>query len=278
MLKLILATALSLSAFSTSAQDAAGDLAKANFCKARTQQGALQDIISKHDASLSFANQGGIFGGGVCWWHSRFTRNAAYLARFRPELPQPTEEEARVIIKAIRKGKSLIEIPGFRNLTEFSWRWDQLILRELEAWQRNDGIVRQQWIRGLSGSSNIKPEALQKRMEELYVRIQNGEVVYQKLQLPGIVAHAWLVVGMEPIANGYDLHVLDSNFFGVQTHRYYFGDTSLNYFGMGNFVPYTEMTKEERRMRRLVESECNLQSTTDDAEDDDSSDEEREQN
>jgi hypothetical protein len=205
---------------------------------------------------LSFSNQGGLFGGGVCWWHSRFTRNAAYIVRFRPDLTAPSETEAKRIIKDIRSAKKIIEVPGFANLYDFSRSYDDLILKELEAWQRKDGFVNQQWVAGLSGSSTNKPEALAEKMDELFVRVQSGEVVYQKLQMPGVVAHAWLVVGMTQIEDGYRLLVLDSNTYSPDTYTFRKGMTYLNYHGFSHFVPYTGKTKEEAKLKRIVAKDC----------------------
>ena len=42
---------------------------------------------------MSFKNQGGLFNGGVCWWHSRFQRNIFYLSIFRPDLNKPLKSE-----------------------------------------------------------------------------------------------------------------------------------------------------------------------------------------
>jgi hypothetical protein len=212
----------------------------------------------------------------VCWWHSRFTRNAAYIVRFRPDLVAPTAAEAKKIIKDIRNAKKIVEVPGFANLYDFSRSHDELILRELEAWQRKDGFVNQQWVAGLSGSSNIKPEALERRMDELFARVQMGEVVYQKLQMPGITAHAWLVLGMTQTSNGYRLLVLDSNTYSPDTYYYEKGMTSFGYHGFTNFVPYTGKTKEENKMKSIVAKDCSFEEPEVDGADD--SDEESENN
>lgn len=259
MLRKFVALTLLVSSLSAFAQDEEqAKIAKENFCNKRAEIGSIQEILLNPKATLSFSNQGGLFGGGVCWWHSRFTRNAAYVVRFRPDLAAPTEAEAKIIIKSIRSAKKIIEVPGFANLYDFSRSYDDLILRELEAWQRKDGFINQQWVAGLSGSSNIKPEALEKRMDELFTRIQAGEVVYQKLQMPGVVAHAWLVLGMTQTSDGYQLLVLDSNTYSPDTYTYRRGMTSFNYHGFSHFVPYTGKTKEEAKLKRIVAKDCDF--------------------
>ena len=98
-------------------------MAAQNFCAERSNDPhALQSLISQRDNQLGFVNQGGLFGGGVCWWHSRFTRSAAYLAVFDPSLPRPSDEDAKKIISRLRDRKGVTLIPGFRNLFEFSPR------------------------------------------------------------------------------------------------------------------------------------------------------------
>ncbi len=259
MLRKFVALTLLVSSLSAFAQDEEqAKIAKENFCNKRAEVGSIQEILLNPKATLSFSNQGGLFGGGVCWWHSRFTRNAAYVVRFRPDLAAPTEAEAKKIIKSIRSAKKIIEVPGFANLYDFSRSYDDLILRELEAWQRKDGFINQQWVAGLSGSSNIKPEALEKRMDELFTRIQAGEVVYQKLQMPGVVAHAWLVLGMTQTSDGYQMLVLDSNTYSPDTYTYRRGMTSFNYHGFSHFVPYTGKTKEETKLKRIVAKDCDF--------------------
>lgn len=259
MLRKLVALTLLVSTLTATAQDdERAKLAKENFCNKRSESDSIQSILINPKSTLSFSNQGGLFGGGVCWWHSRFTRNAAYIVRFRPDLTAPTEAEAKKIIKDIRSAKKIVEVPGYSNLYDFSRSFDDLILRELEAWQRKDGFINQQWVAGLSGSSNIKPEALEKRMDELFERVQMGEVVYQKLQMPGVTAHAWLVIGMTKTSDGYQLLVLDSNTYAPNTYTYRQGMTSFNYHGFTHFVPYTGKTKEEAKLKRIVAKDCSF--------------------
>jgi hypothetical protein len=261
MLRKFVALTLLVSSLGALAQadERAKLLAKENFCNKRAEADSIQEMLVSPMATLSFSNQGGLFGGGVCWWHSRFTRNAAYIVRFRPDLPAPTDAEAKKLIKDIRSAKAIVEVPGYANLYNFSRAHDELILKELEAWQRKDGFVNQQWVAGLSGSSNIKPEALERRMDELFARVQKGEVVYQKLQMPGVTAHAWLVLGMTQTADGYRLLVLDSNTYAPDTYYYEKGMTSFDYHGFTHFVPYTGKTSEEAKLKRIVAKDCGFE-------------------
>ena len=246
-----------------------------NFCSS----GNIQEKLKESNNRISFNNQGGLFNGGVCWWHSRLLRNASYLVYFSPEKEKPHHEtkvqliripdpkapkgirvpapgSVRYILNKIQEGKEVVEIPGFRDLDSFSSYYESEIQDLLDDWQLEDGVVNQSWIVGLKGDSEVEPQELERRMHELYQRIRSGEVVYQKLQLPGIVAHAWLVVDMTKKSNGYTLKVVDSNYSSIQTHDYQFGDTSLHYPYFGKFVPYTDNTREEIRLNQVREKFC----------------------
>ena len=228
-------------------------LSKAEFCSDRKSAQFMQNYLNTSDSRMSFSNRGGLLNGGVCWWHSRFQRNAAYLTAYAPQKERPTEAEAKEIIKDIRFGRKVIEIPGFDSFYDFSRAHRGLIQKRLNAWQRKDGFVNQQWIVGLAGASKTSPKKLKKKMDDLYKDVQNGEVVYQKLQIKGIVAHAWLVIGMEKTHNGYEIAVIDSNS-PTRTSFYHYkeGSTNLNYPYWGQFVPYTGRKAELRRLKRVV--------------------------
>jgi hypothetical protein len=194
---------------------------------------------------------------GVCWWHSRFQRNAMVLARFRPEFRAPDEKRIKAIVKAIRKGKEVVEIPGFHNMSEFSYQNADVIQRELEKWQKSDGILRQQWIVGLVGSSNTTPEKLEKKMKELYQYVKvDGNIAYEKLQIKGIDAHAWLVADVVKTSRGYDLKVLDSNYQRTQKYSYEKGMTSFYHSYYGKFVPYLERKREYKKVLKVVKKYC----------------------
>lgn len=193
---------------------------------------------------MSFGNHGGIINGGVCWWHSRFQRNAIYLTIYKPHLPRPTVEEAKALIKQIREARNVIVIPGFRNFSEFSSVHEAQIQRELEKWQKGDGVIRFAWVRGLSGTSSVAGDELKKIMDDMYNEVEvKKNIAYNKLQFPGVVAHAWLVVHMEKVSGGYNLEILD-----------------LNYQGYYRFTPYLERTSEMDRILEVIKKKCSGES------------------
>ena len=226
------------------------------FCHQRlATPRSLQTLIKNDLHQLARSNQGGLLNGGVCWWHSRFTRNAAYLARFRPELPKPSRAEGEELVMRLRRGEAIVDIPGYTNLSNFSYDYADEIQERLEAWQLSDGVLRFQWVRGLSGTSSVAPAELERGMDDLYRRVQRGEIVYQMMQFDGPLAHAWLVVDMVPTPQGYNFNVVDSIFAARTAHSYRRGQRSFTRNG-DPFVPYTQHTDEEARLRELLRREC----------------------
>lgn len=227
------------------------------FCVERSQPDFALDSLSEFNSRLSFRNQGGLANGGVCWWHARFQRNATYLVQFAPSKPAPTDKEAKKIIDKIRKGRDVVEIPGYSNLYSFSLKYKEQILKELEAWQRTDGFINQAWLLGIKGRTKVAPEKLEEMMNELYELTRNDEIVFQVLQLKGITAHAWLVIDMDKVEDGYDLKVIDSNF-PTETHTYNYkiGMESLHSPYYGDFVSYTYKEKEENRLKKVIAKIC----------------------
>lgn len=228
------------------------------FCSDREQKGFVQELINDHVNTVGFRNKGGLINGGVCWWHSRLTRNAAYLAYFSPEKPKPTSsEEVKAVLRQLRKGNAPVEVPGFKNLYSFTRAYSKTVQKYLDHWQRESGMISQSWIKGISGKAVRSPDKLKKELDKTYSDIQEGKIVYQKLQIKGIVAHAWLVNGMEKTPNGYILNVLDSNYSGTETYRYVEGRTHFYHPSYGRFSPYSEKKKKEKKMQKAIKKYCN---------------------
>jgi hypothetical protein len=254
---MILALTISAACFQAFAQGPS--LSEADFCSDRKDPEFVKDLTHDSANLMSFQNQGGMLGGGVCWWHSRFQRNALYLTIYQPELDRPTDTQARHIITQIKQGNRVVVIPGFNNFSEFSYEYAQEIQNELNLWQKIDGIAKFAWIKGLRGSAVLSPEKLKKDMDKIYEDVEiNKNISYNKLQIPGIEAHAWLVVHMEKVPGGYDLEILDSNN-PSQTENYSYreGDTDFRYsLANFNFVPYLDQTGEMKRLKSAISHFC----------------------
>lgn len=209
------------------------------------------------DNLMSFRNRGGFGGGGVCWWHSRFQRNALYLTYYSPTAKKPDLAEARSLLRNIRNGSGVMEIKGFANFKEFSTYFESEIQKELEAWQRFESL-RGTFVRGLRGSAVVSSQFMKVLMDNLYeeVHVKNN-IGYQKLQMKNVVAHAWLVINMYKHQDGYDLEVLDSNFpYQTSFYQYRYGDTHLEYENIGVFTPYLEFENEMERLKQTVRTTC----------------------
>lgn len=123
-----------------------------------------------------------------------------------------------------------------------------------------EGIVKFNWIRGLRGKKSVSPEKLKSMMDELYQYVNvKGNIAYQKLQMKGLIAHAWLVVNMVKVPGGYDLEVIDSNT-PYQTLRYTYrnGQTSFIHWMFGEFVPYLERAKELDHVKNAILKKCDF--------------------
>lgn len=250
--------ALGLTIFSFSSMAVSASLSKAEFCSDRKDKDYVKELALENEGNMSFTNHGGIANGGVCWWHSRFVRKALYLTYYKPELPAPTVDEAVKIIEKIRSGNEVIAIPGVSNFREFSRQYSALIQAELENWQIVDGFIKQSWIVGLSGSHEVKPKNLKKKMDELYnYVVKENNIAYEKLQIKGITAHAWLVVDMKKVKGGYDLFIIDSNYYNYPIeYNYRDGDTSFTHPFYGNFVPYLEQKGEMKKIKKVISKYC----------------------
>jgi hypothetical protein len=229
------------------------------FCADRTDSRFVKDLTSDSSNMMAFQNYGGIGNGGVCWWHSRMQRNALYLTVYEPAEAKPTKEVAAEIIAKIRAGKEIVTIPGYSNFGEFSNDYQTVVQRALEKWQKGDGILRASWFTGLEGSSKVSSTKLKEMMDELYQYVEvEDNIAYEKLQIKGIVAHAWLVTGMKKNPDGYDLQIIDSNF-PLQTiiYNYTEGMTNFHHDYYGNFVPYLERKGELENVNLTILKYCN---------------------
>ncbi len=248
---------------------------RAEFCQESRSKDYFMKLAQNRENRLNFSNSGGLFDGGVCWWHSRFQRAALYLSVFKPNKKKPTQEQAKKIIKKIARRNGVVEIPGYSNLNAFAQDWEKLIQKKLDNWQLTDGFLMQQWVVGLLGKTETEASKMKKKMDALYIEVHHRKnITYQKLQLKGIDAHAWLVVGMDKTHSGYRLHVIDSNYPKAVAHTdYEIGDTGIAdvivitprgqimTFNYGGFVAYSERKNELKRLKKAVNVYCGRKTT-----------------
>lgn len=232
---------------------------KIEFCNRVNQKTSIQESALDIFNLMSFKNDGGLFNGGVCWWHSRFQRNAFYLLKINPQGTKPSSNEIKEFIKRLRQSNEVLTLNGYQNFNEFTKTHQKEIQKELDNWQLYDGIVLGGWIDGIKGDTKIPSNELQLKMEELHNYVNNlKKVAYQKLQIKGITSHAWLVTNIVKTESGYDLGYLDSNDpHRINLYRYKTGDESFYIKGYGNFVPYLEFKREEEKLNQVAQNYCN---------------------
>lgn len=230
---------------------------KTQYCEQFREQSHLITIADPQNR-IAFTNSGGIFNGGVCWWHSRLQRSATYLALYRPDLPKPaSSKEALHLLRKLRSLKEVVVIPGYHNFHEFTEAWRKTTQLFLNRWQLQDAVVHSAWIRGLSGSPRADAERLQRTMIALNKQVIGlKRISYLKLQLKGIVAHAWLVYSVTRTSDGLQLGIIDSNKRGPVEYVYRWGDASIKTKEYGSFMPYLEETDDFEWIDSTVSNFC----------------------
>jgi hypothetical protein len=224
----------------------------------RVAQGIIP-YLQTAESRISFKNQGGLFNGGVCWWHSRLQRSSAYLAEFKPELAPPTLQEAQIIIRQLKVMTKTVTIPGFADFAAFSKAYQAEVQNVLEVWQREDGFLNSEWIRGISGQYELAPEIMKIRMDKLHEQfLKSPHPIWIMAQIQGVESHAFLILSIDPIENGYELEVIDSN---VPTQRksitYQVGQRFLKHpKDKYSFVPYLGFQKDFQFLQASVVKKC----------------------
>jgi hypothetical protein len=228
-----------------------------DFC-ARSQQD-LKSLLKHEDSRIAFKNNGGLFNGGVCWWHSRFQRAASYLVKFNPNQNPPSKLELKKILHSLRAMDKVVTIPGYSDFKTFSHDYQKEIQAVLNSWQRSDGFFNFAWIRGISGSAALPAREMRLRMNNIYNYYKKSPApVWIMAQIKGIESHAMLIMEMIPTATGYSLSVIDSNH-PVETVviEYSEGDQFLHSTGEKySFVPYSGFQNDFRLISKALKKEC----------------------
>lgn len=197
---------------------------------------------------MAFRNSGGLFDGGVCWWHSLFQRAAWYLTVYRPDLPKPSLAQAKFIVHQIARGKEVVEIPGFANFFEFSNEHQTLIQKKLEQWQITDGVLKFAWIHGLLAPGSLPPEEMSTHMYDLATQVnETSEIQWVMWQVPGIGAHSSLFLRVHETTEGSRSDIVDSNVPGMIDHLSYREGSSNIQTYLGPMVPHLGRQKDLRK-------------------------------
>ena len=227
------------------------------FCERRNPD--IHQELSYPENRIAFRNRGGLINGGVCWWHSRLQRSSLYLARFNPNRPKPEGAQLRGILNALKNMNQVVEIGGYENFFDFTRGEEPSVQALLEAWQKEDGILYFQWIRGLSGRHKLPPRDMEAKMDELAELVSSSPTpIWAMAQMKGITSHSFLVRSMEKIQGGYNLELIDSN--APERFRYAHyrkGDSFLKLLeGSQPFVLYSGFQSDFKKIRRTLTSFC----------------------
>jgi hypothetical protein len=238
-----------------------------DFCT--RSQSDIKHLLSDYSSRISFKNTGGLFNGGVCWWHSRLQRSSVYLARFAPDRPKPSSGEVKKIISSLRRMDKIVLIPGYNDFESFSRDFRLEIQKMLNDWQKADGFFNLQWIRGISGHSSLPPLEMNQRMNTVYKQFKSSPLpVWIMAQVKGITSHSLLIVEMKKKKNGYSLEVIDSNYPQRDISiDFYSGDTSLRASGENySFVPYVGFQNDFTKISQALKKTCGAFNLTSDFE------------
>lgn len=219
--------------------------ANSDYCRISSDVSSFSSRILNAENRLSFENPPGYLNWGVCWWHSRFQRAAEYLAVFEPTQPKPEPWQIWGILESIAFDHHVTVIPGYANLFEFSQVNREQIEVFLSQWQIHDSVERASWVNGLAGRSSTSSEKFWNLMTSIHERLQSSkQILYVKLQNPGVAAHAWLIVNSQKRESEILFTVIDSNDLLPVQILVKKGDQSLGSFG----VPYLQ---EDRELRSI---------------------------
>lgn len=229
-----------------------------SLCERVNQRNSL-NYLSKTESRLGFKNQGGLLNGGVCWWHSRLQRSSVFLAEYRPSSAKPSSGAVEKILRDLKSMKRVVVIPGYADFKSFTTEHKATVQATLELWQKEDGFINQQWLRGISGKSELEPDEMRQRMDQLFDQIQNSpQPVWVMAQIKGITSHSFLVLEIEELSDGYKLQLIDSNHpLEIKVVTYQDGERSLKHpTDKYTFVPYLGFQKDFSLIQESLRTHC----------------------
>lgn len=220
-------------------------------------QGDMKNLLQTSSSRIAFKNDGGMFNGGVCWWHNRLQRSSAYLVKFEPHKKMPTDPELKKILFNLRTMQDVAVIPGYSDFETFSRDYQNEIQLLLEDWQRRDGVLNFEWIRGISGKHRLPPGQMRERMDTVYNFFKKSpSPVWLMAQIKGITSHSFLLLNMQQTQVGYKLEVIDSNHPDkTLSLDYANGDTYLRNDDY-TFVPYTGFQNDFKNILSTISRSC----------------------
>jgi hypothetical protein len=164
-------------------------------------------IEMKPRFSMGVTNPSGKWKTGLCWWHSRLHRAAAYLAEFDPNGKKPDSAQAMRIYQAITSFMPVV-IPGYESLADFNRAHASELEEVLSAWQRqttfsSPGIAASKariWTLSESARQAEIEERLVGLINDMWVEPRPIVLLLDRASLKGV--HSVVVVGYQTTSRG----------------------------------------------------------------------------
>lgn len=153
----------------------------------------------------------------------------------------------------------VVTIPGYSDFESFTKDVRPEIQAILNDWQKTDGFLNFEWIRGISGQSFLPPEQMKIRMDDVYSYFKTSpNPIWLMAQIKGITSHSLLLTSMHSNGRGYTLEVIDSNH-PTETYSidYVYGDQFLRpKYEKYTFVPYVGFQRDFKKISETLKRVC----------------------
>lgn len=157
---------------------------------------------------------------GLCWWHSRMQRAAAYLVEFVPTARKANQAEAKVIFKKLSQFQPVM-LPGYESFAMFSLDFHDELVAELSRWQKRTTFEEPGIVFGASAKNifTSQKQLYQESSHRLDGLLNDMETQPRPIfiLLPSSAGiHSFLVTGFQASRDGtVRLQYLDSNYPGI---------------------------------------------------------------
>ncbi len=191
---------------------------------------------------------------GVCWWHSRLQRSSLYLMNFRPDLPKPTLRQVLVILEQVFRMHTVVEVPGYSNLYDFSQDWEHYFMEYL-SWVQLQDTLYMEWVRGIRPNT-MSPATLHIKADQIHEAVTKGKIQYLALKTSNskTYTHAALVVHSVKTRTGYRFFIVDSKSDPGEAARpldYEYGTSTLD-----TWVPYLQFDEDYSKIKMAIQWYC----------------------
>ncbi len=146
---------------------------------------------------------------GLCWWHATYQHHALYLTQFAPNEPRPSPREMRELLNQLYEGDSVVVFPGFKNWSEVSYLYKDILVRLMANRQAIDGVNPRSWGQWVRGPQNDHDTFLYGREFENNLSRGIASFIYLKKSLTS--QHGIVIKGVQRKGNVLTVSIMDSN-------------------------------------------------------------------